>query len=326
MRFKTVLPLIIIILIPGIFLAANVFYVVSEAEQVVITQFGAPVGRPIVNAGLQTKTPFVQKVHRFDKRILEWDGSPTEITTKDKRFIWLDATARWRITDALAFYQAFRATDPEVAAQSRLDDIIDSAARDLVSDQLLIEVVRDSNRVLDPNLRALEVAEGGGSSAPLEQIEIGREETTKRILEKARQNLPEEFGIELIDVQIKRINYVESVRLEVFARMISERDRIAAKYRSEGEGEAADIMGQKQKELERIQSEAYKTAEEIKGNADAEAIRIYAEAHGKDPEFFSFLQTLETYRKTTDQNTKLILTTDSDLYRYLKDSGIVRGR
>jgi membrane protease subunit HflC len=326
MRLKTVIPLILIILIPAIFLATNVFYVIHEGEQVVITQFGAPVGRPIADAGLHTKTPFVQQVHRFHKRILEWDGSPTEITTKDKRFIWLDATARWRITDALAFYQAFRATDPEVAAQSRLDDIIDSAARDLVSDQLLIEVVRDSNRVLDPNLRALEVAEGGGSSAPLEQIEIGREETTKRILEKARQNLPEEFGIELIDVQIKRINYVESVRLEVFARMISERDRIAAKYRSEGEGEAADIMGQKQKELERIQSEAYKTAEEIKGNADAEAIRIYAEAHGKDPEFFSFLQTLETYRKTTDQNTKLILTTDSDLYRYLKDSGIVRGR
>lgn len=326
MKLKTIIPLLIIILIPAIFLAVNVFYVISEGEQVILTQFGAPVGRPIVNAGLHTKTPFVQKVHRFHKRILEWDGSPTEITTKDKRFIWLDTTARWRITDALAFYQAFRASDPEVAAQSRLDDIIDSAARDLVSDQLLIEVVRDSNRVLDPSIRALEIAEGGGSSAPLDQIEIGREETTKRILEKAQQNLPTEFGIELIDVQVKRINYVESVREEVFARMISERDRIAAKYRSEGEGEAADIMGQKQKELERIQSEAYKTAEEIKGNADAEAIRIYAEAHGKDPEFFSFLQTLETYRKTTDQNTKLILTTDSDLYRYLKNSDLVRGR
>jgi membrane protease subunit HflC len=318
-----IIAILIIIAIP---LAASMLYVVHEGEQVVITEFGRPIGKPITSAGLKIKKPFIQDVHRFNKRILEWDGSAKEITTKDKRFIWLDTTARWRITDALAFYQALRTEDN---AQSRLDDIIDSAARNLVTAQLLIEAVRNSNRILEMNfeeLEELEEEEEGGSREPLERIEIGREGITRMILEKAQQNLPEEFGIELIDVQIKRINYVDSVRQQVFARMISERQRIAAKYRSEGQGEAADIMGQKRKELERIQSEAYKKAEQLKGDADAEAIRIYAEAHGKDPEFFAFIQTLETYRKTSNQNTMVILTTDSDLYRYLKNSGLVNKR
>ena len=324
MTAKILIPaiIIIILIIIVIPLAVSMFYVVHEGEQVVITQFGEAV-KKTDKAGLKIKTPFVQQVRRFEKRILEWDGSPNEITTKDKRFIWLDTTARWRIKDALAFYEAL---GTEERAQSRLDDIMNSAARDLVTRQLLIEVVRNSNRVLDLNLEELEEEEGGGSDEPLERIEIGREEITKMILEKAQQSLPEEFGIELIDVRIKRINYVESVRLEVFARMISERNRIAAKYRSEGEGEAADIMGQKLKELERIQSEAYEKAEQIKGNADAEAIQIYAEAHGKDPEFFAFIQTLETYRKTSNENTRLILTTDSDLYKYLKNSGLTNKR
>jgi len=319
MGAKVLIPLIIILII-AIPLAASMFYVVHEGEQVVITQFGEPI-KQTAEAGLKIKTPFIQEVNRFQKRILEWDGSANEITTRDKRFIFLDTTARWRITDVLAFYQSLRTEDN---AQSRLDDIIDSASRDLVTGQRLIEMVRDSNRILNRSLEAVEEEEGGGSSEPLEQIEIGREKVTRMILEKAQQSLPEEFGIELIDVQIKRINYVESVRRQVFARMISERDRIAAKYRSEGEGEAADIMGQKQKELQRIESEAYKTAEQLRGTADAEAIQIYAEAHGKDPEFFSFLQTLETYRKTIGQNTRLILATDSDLYKYLKSSDVVK--
>ncbi|MFB3041986.1 MAG: protease modulator HflC [Candidatus Poribacteria bacterium] len=324
MGAKVLIPLIIILIIaiPLLIIAASMFYVVHEGEQVVITQFGEPV-KQTAEAGLKIKTPFIQQVNRFQKRILEWDGSANEITTRDKRFIFLDTTARWRITNVLAFYQSLRTEDN---AQSRLDDIIDSASRDLVTGQRLIEMVRDSNRILNRSLEAVEEEEGGGSSEPLERIEIGREKVRQMILENAQQSLPKEFGIELIDVQIKRINYVESVRRQVFARMISERERIAAQYRSEGEGEAAQIMGKKQKELQRIESEAYKTAEQLRGNADAEAIQIYAEAHGKDPEFFSFLQTLETYRKTIGQNTRLILATDSDLYQYLKSSGVVKKR
>ena len=324
MNPKTLISIIIILII-AIPLASNIFYTVREDEQVVITQFGEAI-KTTSEAGLKIKTPFIQKVQRLEKRILEWDGSPNEITTKDKRFIWLDTTARWQITNALAFYERFRGGSPEALAQSRLDDIIDSAARDLVTGQLLVEVVRNSDRILDLNLEELDQDEGGGSAEQLESIQVGRDDIVKMILEKAHQSVPTEWGIELIDVRIKRINYVETVRREVFAQMISERDRIAAKYRSEGQGEAADIMGQKQKELERIQSEAYKTAEQLKGDADAEAIKIYAESHGRDPEFFAFLQTLETYRNTIDSNTKLILSTDSDLYNYLKEAGLTGRR
>ena len=314
---KILIPVIIIVII-AIPIAAGMFYTVYEGEQVVITEFGRPVGQPVVTAGLKMKTPFIQQVHRFEKRVLEWDGSPNQIPTKDKKFIWLDTTARWRIKDALKFYQAL---GTEEFAQSRLDDIIDSAARDLVTAQFLIEVVRDSNRVLSLDLEVLEDEEGQ-SGEPLEEIRIGREQITRRILEKVQATVPQ-FGIELVDVQVKRINYVDEVRTKVFDRMISRQQRISEKYKSEGEGEAADIKGQKQKELERIQSEAYKQAEQIKGDADAQAIQIYAEAHGQDPEFFAFIQTLETYRKTTGASTKLILTTDSDLYRYLKNSEVI---
>ncbi len=314
MKFKILIPLIIVVIIAIIF-ASGAFYIVKEGEQVVITEFGRPVGEPTVDAGLKIKTPFIQQVHRFEKRIMEWDGSPNQIPTKDKRFIWLDTTARWRIKDALIFYQAL---GTEILAQSRLDDIIDSAARDLVTAHMLIEVVRNSNRVLELDAEMLGEEEGQ-TKEQLEEIQIGREEITQKILEKAREAVPR-FGIELVDVRIKRINYVDEVRQKVFDQMISERQRISEKYKSEGEGEAANIMGQKQKELERIQSEAYKEAEQIKGTADAQAIQIYAEAHGKDPEFFAFLQTLETYRKSTNASTKLILTTDSELYKYLKDS------
>ena len=322
MNAKLLIPLIIVAVI-AIVVAPSMFYIVQEGEQAVITEFGRPIGEPINRAGLKMKTPFIQKVHRFERRILEWDGSPNQITTKDKRFIKLDTTARWRINNALAFYQAL---GTEESAQSRLDDIIDSAARDLVTGQLLIEVVRDSNHVIEMDLEEQDAEEGGGTAEPLESIVVGREKVAQMILAKAQQGLPDKFGIELIDVRIKRINYVKEVQEKVFARMISERKRIAAKYRSEGEGEAANIKGQKLKELERIQSEAYKKAEELKGNADAEAIQIYAQAHGKDSEFYAFLQTLDTYRTTTTENTKLFLSTDSDLFRYLKKSGIQNQR
>ena len=323
MSVKSLIPtIIIVILIIVAIPLASALYVVREGEQVVITQFGKPIGDPITNAGLKIKTPFIQQVHRFDKRILRWDGFPNEITTKDKKFIRIDTTARWRITDALKFYEAL---GTEESAQSRLDDIIDSAARDTITSQLLIEAVRNSNRLLDVDIEQLEEDDTQSSAEPLERIEFGREKVTQIILEKARESVPE-YGIELVEVRIKGINYVDKVRRKVFARMISERERIAAKYRSEGEGEAADIKGQKQKELDSIQSDAYKKVEQIKGTADAEAIRIYADAHGKDPEFFAFTQTLVTYGKTVSGNAKLIMTTDSDIYRYLKDSGISKKR
>jgi len=293
---------------------SGVFYIVPEGQQVIITQFGKPIGQPQTTSGLKIKTPFIQKVDRFDKRILEWDGREKEVTTKDKRFIWLDTTARWRISDALKFFQSLKT---EERAQSRLDDIINSASRDLVTGQKLVEVVRNTN---DIRQATEDLEEGEQNTQQIEVIEVGRRKIAQMILEKAQQNLSEEFGIEIVDVQIKRINYVDQVRQKVFLRMISERQRIASKYKSEGEGEAADIEGQKQKELQRIQSEAYKTAEQIKGQADAEAIQIYAEAHSKDPEFYAFTKTLETYQKTIGEteNTKLFLTTDSDLYKYLK--------
>ena len=293
---------------------SGVFYIVPEGQQVIITQFGKPIGQPQTTSGLKIKTPFIQKVDRFDKRILEWDGREKEVTTKDKRFIWLDTTARWRISDALKFFQSLKT---EERAQSRLDDIINSASRDLVTGQKLVEVVRNTN---DIRQATEDLEEGEQNTEQIEVIEVGRHKIAQMILEKAQQNLSEEFGIEIVDVQIKRINYVDQVRQKVFLRMISERQRIASKYRSEGEGEAADIEGQKRKELQRIQSEAYKTAEQIKGQADAEAIQIYAEAHSKDPEFYAFTKTLETYQKTIGEteNTKLFLTTDSDLYKYLK--------
>ena len=294
---------------------SGVFYIVPEGQQVIITQFGKPIGQPQTTTGLKIKTPFIQKVDRFDKRILEWDGREKEVTTKDKRFIWLDTTARWRISDALKFFQSLKT---EERAQSRLDDIINSASRDLVTGQKLVEVVRNTN---DIRQAAEDLdQEEEQSTEQIEVIEVGRHKIAQMILEKAQQNLSEEFGIEIVDVQIKRINYVDQVRQKVFLRMISERQRIASKYKSEGEGEAADIEGQQQKELQRIQSQAYKKAEQIKGQADAEAIQIYAEAHSKDPEFFAFTQTLETYQKTIGEteNTKLFLTTDSDLYKYLK--------
>lgn len=317
MKFKILIPLIIIAILVAIF-ASGAFYIVKEGEQVVITEFGRPVGDTIVDAGLKIKTPFIQQVHRFEKRILEWDGYANQIPTKGKKFIWLDTTARWRIKDALQFYQAL---GTEALAQSRLDDIIDSAARDLVTAQLLIEVVRNSNRILELDPEAFEEEEGQ-SGEQLEEIQNGREKITQMILAKAQAAVPR-LGIELIDVQIKRINYVDEVRQKVFDRMISQQQRISEKYKSEGQGEAANIMGQKQKELERIQSEAYKEAEQIKGAADAQAIQIYADAHGKDPEFFAFVQTLETYRQSTNESTKLILTTDSELYKYLKNAQLM---
>ncbi|MDO9464995.1 MAG: protease modulator HflC [bacterium] len=304
--FIALIILIILIAMSG------VMYVVDETKQVVITQFGKPVGNPIATAGLHFKKPFIQKARYFEKRLLEWDGDPNQIPTKDKKYIWVDATARWKIIDALKFLQS---VNNEMGAHSRIDDIINSAARDAVTSHLLVETVRNSNRIVD------EVKEVGKdviiTDEALERIEVGRNKLEEIILRDAKELAPK-YGIELVDVRIKRINYVEDVRRKVYDRMISERKRAAEQYRSEGQGRRAEIDGQRGKELKLITSEAYRTAEGLKGKADAEVIGIYAEAYNQAPEFYSFLKTLETYRKTIDETSTIILTTDSDYYKYLK--------
>lgn len=298
---------LIALLIGALVIAAGSAYRVGEAEQVIITQFGDPIGEPVTEPGLHFKLPIVQQANYFDKRFLEWDGSPNQVPTKDKRFIWVDTYARWRIVDPLRFFQRLR---DERGAQSRLDDILDGETRNAVARYDLIELVRNSNR--DPKDVPIEAEE---EEVILNVIEKGRERVSREILERAAQRTAD-LGIELLDLRIKRINYVDEVQRDVFARMIAERRRIAELYRSEGQGEAARIQGERERELQRIQSEAFRTAEELRGKADAEATAIYAEAYGRDADFYSFTRSLETYERTIDPGTMLILGTDSDLLRY----------
>jgi len=290
----------------------STLYIVSEKNQVIITQFGEPIGEAITSPGVHLKVPFIQKANKFEKRWLEWDGDANQIPTKDKKFIWVDTYARWRISDPLLFFQRVR---DERGAQSRLDDVIDGATRNAVANFILIEIVRSTNREfeLTEETAILGIAEA------IPEIETGREKIAQIILEKSSQITPE-FGVELKDVRIKRINYVEEVQRKVFDRMIAERQRIAAKYRSEGDGKSAEIRGEKEKELKRIQSGAYRTAQEIKGKADAEATRIYAQAYNRDPEFYQFMKTLETYRASLDKETWLLLSTESEFLKYLRSS------
>ena len=289
-------------------------YVVPETHQVVITQFGKPVGDIITAAGLHFKKPFIQKAQYFEKRLLGWDGDPNQIPTKDKKFIWVDTTARWKISNALTFLQT---VGNETGAHSKLDDIINSATRDTITSHLLVEAVRDSNRIieLDEDSEDMIVTDEA-----LESIEVGRAQLEAAILNIAQELAPQ-YGIEVVDVRIKRLNYVENVRNEVYGRMIAERKRAAELYRSEGHGKRAEIDGQRGKELKRITSEAYRTAQGLKGTADAEVTKIYADAYNQDPEFYSFLKTLDTYGKTIDSDTTLILTTEDEYYRHLKGPG-----
>ncbi|MGK2905757.1 MAG: protease modulator HflC [Desulfuromonadales bacterium] len=305
-------PVILVLIVAVLFIGMDSLYVVNEAEQAIITQFGKPIG-DVAQPGLHVKIPFVQKVTRFERRILKWDGAPNQIPTKDKRFIWIDTTARWRIKDPLLFYTTVAT---ERGALSRLDDILDSVVRDAVSGRLLVELVRGSDyKAQNQNEEQFEVE---GVVVPTEEL-IGREEIMAGILDKARANTPD-YGIELIDVQIKRINYVEQVRTRVYERMINERKKVAAQYRSEGEGEQADILGQMERELKTISSEAYRKVLEVRGGADAEAAAIYAEAYNRDKEFYAFLRTLESYKKSIQKNGRLVISTDSDYYRYLKQA------
>ena len=288
------------------------FYIVSEMNQVIITQFGEPIGEAVTSPGLHMKVPFIQKTNFFEKRWLEWDGDANEIPTKDKKYIWVDTYARWRISEPLIFFQRVR---DERGAHSRIDDIIDGETRNAVANFDLIEIVRSSNREFEitEEIAILDIA------SVIPEIETGRDKIAQIILEKASLVTPE-IGIELKDIKIKRINYIEDVQRKVFDRMIAERQRIAAKYRSEGDGKSAEIRGQKERELKKIQSEAYRKAQEIKGKADAEATKIYAQAYNLDPEFYQFMKTLEVYRTIMDNQTWLILSTDAEFLKYLKST------
>jgi membrane protease subunit HflC len=291
----------------------NSFYIVKETNQVIITQFGEPIGDAITNPGLHIKAPFIQKANFFEKRWLEWDGDANEIPTKDKKYIWVDTYARWRISDPLVFFQRVR---DERGAQSRIDDIIDGETRNAVANFDLIEIVRSTNREFEMT----EEAEILDLASALVKIQTGRLRIAQIILEKSSDTTPE-IGVELKDVKIKRINYVDEVERKQFDRMISERQRIATKYRSEGDGQSAEIRGQKEKELLGIQSAAYRRAQEIKGKADAEATAIYADAYNRDPEFYQFMKTLEVYRTVMDKETWLLLSTDAEFLKYLKSTG-----
>ena len=309
MRIGVLVALGVVLLV-----AANTLYVVNEYDQVIITQFGKPIGDPITSPGLKVKTPFLQRVHRFDKRFLEWDGDPNQLPTKDKRFIYVNTYARWRISDPLLFFQRLR---DEQGAQSRLDDILDGETRNAIANHNLVEVIRSTNR--QPEQTELEPED----MSELEQISFGRDVIRQQVLESAQMRTSD-LGIEVLDVRFKRINYVEEVQQKVYERMIAERKRIADRFRSEGEGEAQRIRGERDRELKLIQSEAYRQAQAIIGEGDSLSTYIYAQAYDRNPEsrsFYDFLKTMETYQSTFDQDTWLLLSTDGEFYRRLTNPG-----
>jgi membrane protease subunit HflC len=304
--------LIIVLLIAIIIVIAQSAFVVKETEQVVITQFGKPVGDPVLKPGLKFKTPFIQKTNYFERRFLEWDGDPNQVPTKDKKFIFVDTYARWQITDPLQFFK--RLTN-ERGAQSRLDDILDGETRDYIANHNIEEAVRTSNR--KPISSGI-ISDLIGDS--LANINVGRQKIQNMIVESAGKQT-KDLGIAILDFRFKRINYVEEVREQVYERMKSERYRIADKFRSEGQGEASRINGEKERELKTIQSEAFREAEEIKGRADGAAAAIYAAAYDRTPssrDLYSFIKSMETFEKTFDKQTFIILSTDNELYKYLQ--------
>jgi modulator of FtsH protease HflC len=301
--------IIIVTLLAFAVLVYNSAYTVNETEQVVITQFGRIIGNPITDPGLKFKIPFIQKANFFAKNLLDWDGDPGQIPTLDKTFIWVDVFARWKIVDPVKFFQT---VNNRLNAMGKLNDIIDPAVRNFITSNSLIETVRKSNRELESIETDLDNEEKAYFT-----VTTGREKITQGILKQAQPKLSP-FGIELVDVKIKRINYVEQVRKSVYGRMIAERKQIAEKFRSEGKGEAQKILGEKERDLQEITSEAYRTAQEIKGKADAKATVIYADSYGKDPDFYSFVQTLEIYGEALDDKNTLVLSTDSEFLKYLK--------
>ena len=301
---------IIIIAVIACLLVFTSAYVVDETEQVVVTQFGKVMGETKQAPGLYFKIPFIQQANYFPKNLLHWDGDPGQIPTLDKTYIWVDTFARWKIVDPIKYFQT---VSNLISAQGRLDDIIGPAVRNFISSYKLIETVRTTNRELDTFEIGLEDVKKRSASV----IKTGRQKITEGILKQAKPKL-EKFGIELVDVKIKRINYVEQVRRTVYSRMIAERNQIAEKFRSEGQGEARKILGEKERDLKLITSQAYKVAQEIKGKADAESTKIYAKAYGLDPEFYSFIKTLDVYGQALDKDSSIVLSTDSEFFKYLK--------
>ncbi len=290
------------------FIIFDGYFIVDEGEQVIITQFGEPVRGAILDAGFYFKIPFAQKTHFFDKRILKWDGDPNEIPTQDKKYIWVDTTARWRINDPLLFLQRMNNMN---RASSRLDDLINGAVRDFVTKNDLIEIIRSS----DWKKAYTQTTES--SEKIKEDISVGRDKMSQIVLERVSKT-SRSFGIEILDVLVKRINYTTKVRDTVFARMISERQRIAERKRSEGEAQKARVLGSMERELKKIESGAYMKSEKIRGAADAKATAIYGKAYNKDPEFYAFITTLESYSKAMGDNTRLVIQSDSPIYKHLK--------
>lgn len=312
---RTVLTILAVLLALTGFMST---YTVGEQEQVIRTRFGKIRGDAISDPGLHFKAPLVDRIQRFDKRWLEWDGDKNQIPTRDKKYIWVDTYARWRISDPILFYKRLR---DERGAQSRLDDIIDGEIRNVVASHDLIELVRTSSR-------SFETADAVDEKPQDEkefEVKFGREDLRKAVLERASAVMPD-YGIELGDVRVKRINYVESVQLKVFDRMISERKRIAERYRSEGQGKSAEIRGKVERELKEIESEAYRKATEVRGEADAQAAAIYAAAHNSDPELYRFVKTLATYDATIDDDTTVVLTTDAEALQYLDSTASVASK
>jgi membrane protease subunit HflC len=324
------LPTIALALLIVISTSSSAFYIVPEGQQAIITQFGRPIGLPESSAGLKVKLPYVQEVRFLDKRILNWDGKPNQIPTKDKKYIYVDTTARWRIADPLLF---IKTVQTERNALSRIDSIMEDATRDSISGNNLVEAVRNTNSILegiekaaaarkaaestvtDPD--AIEEMEGE-VSGEMERVHIGREKLSAMITEKAATNL-KGLGIELIDVQLRRIAYEDSVEKKVYERMISERQRIAEKIRSVGKGERAKIGGKTSQDLQEIESSAYRTVQELRGTAEAEAIRIYADAIGQDTEFYELIRRLDAYKKGLGSDTNLLISSDSDFLRLMRD-------
>ena len=303
---KSNISSILIIIILFVFLSS--VYVVDETEQIIVTQFGKAIGEPTTEPGIGFKIPVIQKINRFPKNLLAWDGDPDQVNTLDKTYLWVDTFARWKIVDPLKYFETVHY---EQEAQARLDGILNSSIRNAITSNYLIETVRNSNRELDISDQAEDTASMMGD------VEVGRGQIAKGIIGDAQPKL-DKFGIELVDLKIKRLNYVEEVRRSVYGRMVAERNQIAEKYRSEGQGEARKIEGEMEREMKRITSEAYRTAEEIRGNADAQATLIYAQSFGRGPEFYSFLNTLDIYKDVMGKDSTLVLSTDSEFLKYFK--------
>jgi len=311
------LAALLAILAAAAFVLISSIYTVSEVEQMIITQFGKPVGEPVTTAGLKTKVPFIQQVNSIDKRVLEWDGSPSDMPTKDKLYISVDLFARWRITDPLQYFLRIR---DERSAQSRLDDILGSETRNAVAKHELIEIIRTTRDRVPLRDALLTDAERDLNMGALVPIQKGRKQVEQEIFAAAAEKV-QVFGIELLDIRFKRINYNESVRPKIYDRMISERRQIAERFLSEGNGEAARIRGNRVRDLNKIQSEAYREVEEIRGLADAKATEIYAQAYNQNAEsiaFYEFTRTMESYKFIIADNTTLVLSTESELFKFLK--------